>query len=97
MLHFLEFLFILIIAVVIIGFIFVVSIVRSILGLGRQKPSAQDVRRDYTFHRDNWQPHTPNGTTDSIRPEEGEIHIKHKERIFSKDDGEYVDYEEIKE
>ena len=29
--------------------------------------------------------------------DEGEIHIKHKERIFSKDDGEYVDYEEIKE
>ena len=28
---------------------------------------------------------------------EGEIHIKHKERIFSKDDGEYVDFEEIKE
>ena len=93
MLHFLGFLFILIIAILIIG----LSIIGSIFGLGRKKTSSQDFR-SYTFYGDNRQSsRTSTDTTDGIRPEEGEIHIKHKERIFSKDDGEYVDFEEIKE
>lgn len=97
MLHFLGFLFILIIAILIIGLSLIGSIVRGIFGLGRKKPSAQDFR-GYTFYGDNRQSsHTSTDTTDGIRPEEGEIRIKHKERIFSKDDGEYVDFEEIKE
>lgn len=97
MLHFLGFLFILIIAILIIGLSLIGSIVRGIFGLGRKKPSSQDFR-SYTFYGDNRQSsHTSTNTTDSIRPEEGEIRIKHKKRIFSKDEGEYVDYEEIKE
>ena len=93
MLHFLGFLFILIIAILIIGLSIIGSIVRGIFGLGRKKTSSQDFR-SYTFYGDNRQ---SSRTSDGIRPEEGEIHIKHKERIFSKDDGEYVDFEEIKE
>lgn len=97
MLHFLGFLFILIIAILIIGLSIIGSIVRGIFGLGRKKNSSQDFR-SYTFYGDNRQSsRTSTDTTDGIRPEEGEIHIKHKERIFSKDDGEYVDFEEIKE
>lgn len=97
MLHFLGFLFILIIAILIIGLSIIGSIVRGIFGLGRKKTSSQDFR-SYTFYGDNRQSsRTSTDTPDGIRPEEGEIHIKHKERIFSKDDGEYVDFEEIKE
>lgn len=97
MLHFLGFLFILIIAILIIGLGIVGSIVRGIFGLGRRKPSAQDFHGGYTFHGDNRQSHTTTDTADGIRPEEGEIRVRHKERIFSKDEGEYVDFEEIKE
>lgn len=33
---------------------------------------------------------------DTVQPEEGELHINRK-KIFTKDDGEYVDFEEVKE
>lgn len=97
MLHFLGFLFILIIAILIIGLSLIGSIVRGIFGLGRKKPFSQDFH-SYTSYGNNRQsPHTSTDTNESIRPEEGEIRIKHKERIFAKDEGEYVDFEEIKE
>lgn len=97
MLHFLGFLFILFIAILIIGFSLIGSIVRGIFGFGRKNPSSRDFR-DYTFYGNNRRSsRTPTDTDDSHRPEEGGIRVKRKERIFSKDDGEYVDYEEIKE
>ena len=97
MLHFLGFLFILFIAILIIGLSLIGSIVRGIFDLGRKTPSSQDFR-DYTFYGNNRRSsRTPTDTDDGHRPEEDGIRVKRKERIFSKDDGEYVDYEEIKE
>lgn len=99
MLHFLGFLFILIIAILIIGLSIIFSIIRGLFGFGRKKPSPRNFQGDYTFYGDNRQSSSRTSTTpnDGIRPEEGELHIKHKERIFSKDEGEYVDFEEIKD
>ncbi|WP_307759099.1 DUF4834 family protein [uncultured Mediterranea sp.] len=99
MLHFLGFLFILIIAILIIGVSIIFSIARGLFGIGRKKTSSRNFQGGYTFYGDNRQSSrtSTTDTNDGIRPEEGEIRIRHKERIFSKDDGEYVDYEEIKE
>ena len=52
MLHFLGFLFILFIAILIIGLSLIGSIVRGIFGFGRKNPSSQDFR-DYTFYGNN--------------------------------------------
>lgn len=80
MFHILGFLFIIILAVLIIGLSIIGSVVRSIFRLGNV------ARR------------TPDNSTgnDTAQPEEPEIRPKRK-KIFTEDEGEYVEFEEVKE
>lgn len=80
MFHILGFLFIIILAVLIIGLSIIGSVVRGIFRLGN------GARR------------TSDSTTNShtVQPEEPEIRPKRK-KIFAEDEGEYVEFEEIKE
>lgn len=101
MLHFIGFLFILIIAILLIGLSIIGGLVRSLFGFGRKKTAGQDYRRGgYSFGGNNQQNQQTSSRTNSNNegnnPEEGEIHFKRK-KIFTKDDGEYVDFEEVKE
>lgn len=99
MLHFLGFIFILIIALLIIGIGLIGAVVRGLFHIGRRKEQTQTYQNGqnpftsgYSFNQSR-----PRGNTDeSIQPEEGELHIKRK-KLFTKEDGEYVDFEEIKE
>lgn len=77
MFHILGFLFIIILAVLIIGLSIIGSVVRGIFRLGN------GVRRS-----------TPNNHT--AQSEEPEIRPKRK-KIFTEDEGEYVEFEEVKE
>lgn len=90
MFHILGFLFIIIIAILLIGLSIIGTVIRSIFGLGGRRTSSS---RGYSYN-ENGQP--SNYTSNEAEPEEGEIHPKHK-KLFSKDEGEYVDFEEIKE
>lgn len=86
MLHFLGFLLIIILAVVLMGVGILLSVLRGVFRLRkgggqqpRQRATAATVSDDGT-----------------VTVEEGELHINRK-KIFGKDEGEYVSYEEVKD
>lgn len=97
MFHILGFLFIFVLAIIFIGLSIIGSVIRTIFGLGKRKTSNTyqngsgnyQTSEGYSFSGDQQQ----NNTTEhnDLDPDS-----KHK-KIFSKDDGEYVDYEEVKE
>lgn len=101
MFHFFGFLFIIIIAILLIGLSILGTIIRSIFGLGgRRSPDTNpdgkgsyQSGRGYSFN-DNQ--HSDTFHNEEIIPEERDLHPKRK-KLFSKDEGEYVDFEEIKE
>lgn len=97
MFHILGFLFIIIIAVILIGLTIIGSVLRALFGFGKRSTprnnnnSSNKERRYYK----------PSGETEKNNKEEeiiteGPIRSKRK-KIFSDDDGEYVDFEEIKD
>lgn len=99
MFHILGFLFIIIIAILLIGLSIIGTVVRSLFGLGKHRTSS---------HSGTWQGNgnyqtggysqkeNRRASEEEVQPEEGEINY-HRKKIFSKDEGEYVDFEEIKE
>lgn len=100
MFHFLGFLFIIIIAILLIGLSIVGTVIRSIFGLGGRRSSDTNPNgngnyqgRGYSFN-DSQQSDTSHH--EEATPEEGDLHPKRK-KLFSKDEGEYVDFEEIKD
>ena len=100
MFHILGFLFIIIIAILLIGLSIIGTVIRNIFGLGGRRTSSNSgplpkkemvitSRGGYSYN-DNRQ------SSEEAQTEEGEIRPRHK-KLFSKDEGEYVDFEEIKE
>lgn len=87
MFHLLGLLFIFIIAILILGLSIIATIVRNILGLGRHRSAASQSPQ---------QSRTARPADDTMTPEEGELRPRRK-KLFDKDEGEYVDFEEIKE
>lgn len=81
MFHILGFLFIIILAVLIIGLSIIGSVVRGIFRLGNGARRTSD---------------TTTNNNHTAQPEEPEIRPKRK-KIFAEDEGEYVEFEEIKE
>lgn len=99
--HILLFILLFIIAIVVFGLSIVGFLLKSIFGLGRGSSSSSQNKRQTNSERPNQQDYNqrpPNSSND----DEEEIYSenvsrrKHK-KIFTKDDGEYVDFEEIKE
>ena len=87
MFHILGFLFVIIVVILVIGLSIIGTVLRTIFGLGG--------KRRYSYsggQQQNSSSQTDEGTTS----EGNDIHRKHK-KLFSKDEGEYVDFEEIKE
>lgn len=102
MFHILGFLFVIIIAILLIGLSIIGTVLRNIFGLGGRRTSASGTYQNengsrqpngYSYN-DNRQ--SSSSSSNEAVPEEGEIHPRHK-KLFSKDEGEYVDFEEIKE
>lgn len=101
MFHILGFLFIIIIAVLLIGLSIIGTVIRSIFGFGGRRSThtyqngngSYQPDRGYSFN-DGQQSDFSQG--EEVEPEEGTIHPKRK-KLFSKDEGEYVDFEEIKD
>ena len=87
MFHILGFLFIIVIAVIIIGLALVGSVLRAVFGLGKRNgPNNNSGSRRY-YHQ------TQANDKEEIITGTG---AKHK-KLFDDNEGEYVDYEEIKE
>lgn len=104
MFHILGFLFIIIVVILVIGLSIIGTVLRSIFGLGKRRTSSGSYQNGggsyqsgggYSFSGDQQQTASSQaneGTTSS----EDVVHRKHK-KLFAKDEGEYVDFEEIKE
>lgn len=104
MFHILGFLFIIIVVILVIGLSIIGTVLRSIFGLGKRRSSSGSYQNGggsyqsgggYSFSGDQQQTASSQaneGTTSS----EDVVHRKHK-KLFTKDEGEYVDFEEIKE
>lgn len=99
MFHFLGFILLLILAVLLVGFVIVVTFVRRLFGMGKGRKqttyycTTNNIRNDSANTRRGNASTTDDGT---VAVEEGELHINRK-KIFGKDEGEYVSYEEVKE
>lgn len=91
MLHIFGFLLILVIAVVVIGLAIVGSVFRTIFGLGKRGNS----NRTYTYStgRKHYHASDVDNKGEETITENGSS--KHK-KIFSDEEGEYVDFEEVK-
>ena len=104
MFHILGFLFIIIVVILVIGLSIIGTVLRSIFGLGKRRTSSGSYQNGggsyqsgggYSFSGDQQQTASSQaneGTTSS----EDVVHRKHK-KLFTKDEGEYVYFEEIKE
>lgn len=99
MFHFLGFLFIIIIAILFIGLSIIGTVIRSIFGLGGRRSSNtyQNENGNYQSGRGySFNDRQQSGPASNEEPRAGKetTHTKHK-KLFSKDEGEYVDFEEI--
>ena len=93
MFHILGFLFIIVIAVIIIGLALVGSVLRAIFGLGKRS-SAGSPNSTHSNSGQRYYRPTQANDKEEIITETGAN--KHK-KLFDDNEGEYVDYEEIKD
>lgn len=97
MLHFLGFLVLLILAVALIGFVMMLTVVRRLFGGGKGRGQQAGCRTASAGDRKQSRRTTATVSDDgTVVVEEGELHIN-KKKIFGKDEGEYVPYEEVKD
>jgi len=104
MFHILGFLFIIIVVILVIGLSIIGTVLRSIFGLGGKRRSSGTYQNGngsyqsaggYSFSG-NQQQSSSSQANKETTSSENDIHKKRK-KLFSKDEGEYVDFEEIKE
>lgn len=98
MFHVLGFLFIIIVGVLILGLSILVTVVRSLFGLGGRRASSGSYQKPggYSYNSARQQPGSSSRQDEAVEREEDETHPKHK-KLFAKDEGEYVDFEEVKD
>lgn len=101
--HILLFIFVFIIAIAVFGLSIVGYLLRAIFGIGRHSSSStssrsrQNTSGGYNNGQQNYGQRTQRPTDNTEeRYSENAQGKKHK-KIFTQDDGEYVDFEEIKE
>ena len=98
MFHILGFLFVIIVVILVIGLSIIGTVLRTIFGLGGKRRSSSGSYQSgqgYSFSGDQQQDASSQSNGETTSPG-NDIHRKHK-KLFSKDEGEYVDFEEIKE
>lgn len=99
MFHFLGFILLLVLAVLLVGFVIVVAFVRRLFGMGKgrkQTTTYYSTNNPRNGSATNTRRGNASADDDTVAVEEGELHINRK-KIFGKDEGEYVSYEEVKE
>lgn len=85
--HVLGFFFIILIAILLIGLSIIGTVIRSLFGIGN--------RRTGNSHSSD-KAHTSNGPSASATGA-GTYQRPKRRKLFTQDDGEYVDFEEVKE
>ncbi len=95
MFHFLGFIFIIIIAVLFIGLALIGSFLRGIFGAGNRR-TGQKGYHTTTYNSSNDSQQSNHSYQESETPHNNG-HPKRRKKLFSKDEGEYVDFEEVKD
>ncbi|MCK9159899.1 MAG: DUF4834 family protein [Bacteroidaceae bacterium] len=93
MFHILGFFFLLFIFIIMAGLSIVISVFRTIFGLGGHSNTQSQWER--TEKQKNRQSAQANSSTNG-NPDDSTNSSDHHKKIFSKDEGEYVDFEEEK-
>ena len=99
MFHILGFLFIIIIAILLIGLSIIGTVIRNIFDWADAvlPPTPVPTKKEMVItSREGIPTMIIDNRLRKAQTEEGEIRPRHK-KLFSKDEGEYVDFEEIKE
>ena len=91
MFHILGFLFFIILVVLVIGLLILSKIVSLVFGFKRRMQGKNSGQRTTNYQSN---PHQEE-TTDSYSTQ-GDTPVRQRKKIFDKDEGEYVEFEEIK-
>lgn len=97
--HILLFILLLIIAIVVFGLSILGFLLKTIFGLGRGSSSSQSRQTESgrTGGQQSYNQKTQNSNDDEEEIYSENVPRRRHKKIFSEDDGEYVDFEEIKE
>ncbi|WP_294477736.1 DUF4834 family protein [uncultured Bacteroides sp.] len=97
--HILLFILLLIIAIVVFGLSILGFLLKTIFGLGRGSSSSSQSRQTESGRtsQQSYNQNTQNSNDDEEEIYSENVPRRRHKKIFSKDDGEYVDFEEIKE
>ena len=95
MFHILGFLFIIIIAILIIGLSIIGTVLRSVFGLKKRHSSYSS--GGYSSYNSTKQSSGSPRQQETEETVEEKTHYNKRKKLFSKDEGEYVDFEEVKE
>lgn len=95
MFHILGFIFFFILIILVIGLAILSKVIRTVLGVGRRMKGDESTRynrsgsasQDFAQSQKTTHKNTRNNTSEGRR----------KGKVFDEDEGEYVDFEEIKE
>ena len=88
MFHILGFIFFFILIILVIGLAILSKVIRTVLGVGRRMNRSGSASQDFAQSQN-----TTHENTRSNNTSEG----RRKGKVFDEDEGEYVDFEEIKE
>lgn len=94
--HILLFILIFIIAIVVFGLSIVGFLFRTIFGLGRNSSSRTRQSESERTNQQNYNQRTQNSNDDEEEIYSENVPKRRHKKIFTEDDGEYVDFEEIK-
>lgn len=98
--HILLFILIFIIAIVVFGLSIVGFLLRAIFGIGRRSSSSRPKQAESggtTTGQQSYSQRTQNPTDNEEEVYSENVAGRRHKKIFTQDDGEYVDFEEIKE
>lgn len=94
MFGFLGFILILFLVIVLVAFSILGSVVRALFGIGRRNPQQQS--RTYTYSNDSSRASSDDSDPEHRSSQESAASSPTgKKKIFGKDEGEYVDFEEV--
>ena len=102
MFHFLGFLFIILIAILFIGLSIIGTVIRSVFGLGGRRSSNtyRNENRNYQSGKGysfNDKQQSASSHEEAAHKEKTSPHSNPRKKLFSQDEGEYVEFEEIKD
>lgn len=94
MFHILAFLFFIILVVLVIGLLILSKIIGMVFGFKRRMQGKNSNQRT-TYSSQSYQSNSRQSETSDSYSTQGDAPVRQRKKIFDKDEGEYVEFEEI--